>query len=68
MQADNPLWYDYAEPDEAPSRSILASAFLFDGAVSSVRGACRVYWLPDLIWCGAVDVLSRYRATRTRRL
>ena len=67
MQDDNPLWYDYAEPDEAPSRSFLALAFLFGAAVSSVRGASRVYGLPDLIWCGAVDALARYRATGMRR-
>ena len=67
MHDDNPLWYDYAELDEEPSQSALALAFLFSATVGSVRGASRVYWLPDMIWCGAVDALVRYRNTGTRQ-
>ena len=65
MQADNPLWYDYAEPDEAPGRSLLVLAGLFGLVVSGVKAAVRAYWLPDRIWCRAADAFGKYRAPRS---
>ena len=61
MQADNPLWYDYAEAEEAPSPALLIVAYLVDLSVSGLRAARRAYWLPDRIWCQAADACSRYR-------
>jgi hypothetical protein len=67
MQDDNPLWYDYADPDEPPSRTLLAVAALFGATVSAVKGGIWTYWLPDRIWLRGADTLVRYRAARLRR-
>ena len=67
MKDDNPLWYDYAEPDEAPGRTLLIVAALFGATVSVVKGAIWTYGLPGRIWRGAADALVRYRAVRMRR-
>jgi hypothetical protein len=67
MQHDNPLWYDYAEPDEAPSRTLLIVAALFGATVSAVKGGVWTYWLPDRIWRRGADTLVKNRAARVRR-
>lgn len=67
MQDDNPLWYDYVEPDEAPSPALLASANLVNVALNAARAIVRVYMLPDRVWCRAADLLARHQMTRARR-
>lgn len=67
MHDDNPLWYDYVEPDEAPSLALLAGANLVNVALNGARATVRVYVLPDRIWCRAADLLARHRMTRARR-
>lgn len=67
MHDDNPLWYDYVEPNEAPSPALLASANLVNVALNAATAIVRVYVLPDRIWCRAADHLARHRMTRARR-
>lgn len=67
MHDDNPLWYDYVEPDEAPSQALLVSANLFNVALDGARAIVRVYVLPDQIWCRAADLLVRHKMIRARR-
>ena len=65
MQADNPLWYDYAEPDVAPGWTLLVVSDLFGVVVSGVKVVGWAYLLPDRTWCRAVNALAQYRATGT---
>ncbi len=64
MQDDNPLWYDYAEPDEAPGRTLLIVAALFGATESAVIAGIWTYGLLSRIWRGAADALVRYRTVR----
>ncbi len=67
MLDDNPLWYDYDEPDEAPSRSLLVLAGLFDVMVAGANVAAQTYWLPDRAWRWVTNALASYRARARRR-
>ena len=50
MQDDNPLWYDYAEPDEAPSRTLLVIAGFVSVSVNIVAAAIRICRMPKRLW------------------
>ncbi|URD37883.1 hypothetical protein M6G65_05010 [Methylobacterium tardum] len=46
MHDDNPLWYDYAEPDEPHGKLLLALAGLFSVTASAVTAL-----LGSAGWC-----------------
>ena len=50
MQDDNPLWYDYAEPDEAHSRTLLVVAGLVSVSMNVVAAAIRICRMPKRLW------------------
>ena len=50
MQDDNPLWYDYAEPDVAPSRTMLVLAGLLSISSSTVVTIVQLYKMPGWLW------------------
>jgi hypothetical protein len=64
MQDDHPLWYDYTERDRAPARALILLAGLFAVTVDVTAVACRIYWLPDRIWCRAARITARRRAAK----
>lgn len=63
MQDDNPLWYDYTEPDEPPGKLLLALAGLFSVTESAVNVSAQLCRLAHELWCGRVlaQVSSRER-------
>ena len=58
MHDDSALWYDYAEPDVAPSWTLLAVANLFGLIAKGVEAVVWGYWLPEQIWCRMADALA----------
>ena len=50
MQDDNPLWYDYTEPDEPPGKLLLALAGLFSVTESAVNVSAQ---LCSLVWASS---------------
>ena len=66
MQDDNPLWYDYVETDEAPSRALIVSAHFFNVIIEGTKAIGRAYLLPDKIWCRASCFLARHLPIKAR--
>ena len=50
MQDDNPLWYDYAEPDVAPSRTMSVFANLLSVSSSAVVTILQLHKMPGRLW------------------
>ena len=67
MHDDNPLWYDYAEPDEAPSAVLLVLAVVVGLPLAAAAATIWVYWLPDRLWRWAVDEITRRKGPGARR-
>jgi hypothetical protein len=67
MHDDHPLWYDHAEPDEAPSRTLLALAGLFGAALHATASAVRLYWAPERLWRWTSGALARRQKIGARR-
>jgi hypothetical protein len=64
---DNPLWYDYAEPEEPPGRALLALAGLFSVAARVVSPCARLCRLAHDLWCGRTRVRPRGAQGRRHR-
>ncbi|WP_267428300.1 hypothetical protein [Methylobacterium sp. GC_Met_2] len=67
MHDDNPLWYDYAEPDEADSAVMLALAVLVGLLLAAATATVWVYWLPDRLYHWLVDETTRRNGPGARR-
>lgn len=67
MDENDPLWYDYAEPDEAPGLWLHALAGVFWVAASSIAMAWDVYRAPDRVWQRSTGWIARRVATGIRR-
>ncbi|GLS68103.1 hypothetical protein [Methylobacterium tardum] len=63
MHDDNPLWYDYAEPDEPPGKLLLALAGLFSVTASAVTAPARFRRVVQELWCGRVRARMSQRRT-----
>lgn len=50
MQDDHPLWYDHAEPEAVPSRTLLVLAGLFAATAETAARLARLYRAPDRLW------------------
>ncbi|SFM75278.1 hypothetical protein [Methylobacterium pseudosasicola] len=58
----DPLWYDRAEPDVAPSLVLEGLAYLVLLLLAGMACGVRVYRLPDALWCRAAAWLTRWTA------
>ncbi|WP_455961479.1 hypothetical protein [Methylorubrum aminovorans] len=67
MDENDPLWYDYAEPDEPPDPWLHALAGVFWVLVSIISIAKHVYRLPDRVWQWNAGWIARRVATGIRR-
>lgn len=61
MQGDNPLWYDYVEPDEPPSRTLLVLAGLFNVILIVTTGTAQLFRAAIRLWRCATYELSSLR-------
>ncbi|CAM2930763.1 MULTISPECIES: hypothetical protein [Methylobacterium] len=59
MQDDNPLWYDYAEAETAPSRPLLLLASVLSLSVGVMLRAARAYKASHRLWSRAAARMSR---------
>ncbi|MCJ2065473.1 hypothetical protein MKK63_22565 [Methylobacterium sp. J-088] len=66
MQDDNPLWYDYAEPDPAPGRTLLVLAGLVSASMTTTMAVIRMYWMPDRLWQKIVVRFERRQKVRAK--
>ncbi|TXM64612.1 hypothetical protein FV226_26260 [Methylobacterium sp. WL12] len=67
MDENDPLWYDYAEPDEAPGLWLHALAGVFWVLASLIAVAKHVYGVPDRVWQWSTGWIARRIATGIRR-
>lgn len=56
MNDDNPLWYDHAEPDEAPGPILLSLAAAFPAMAGAGALVRWIVWLPDRAWVASVMI------------
>ena len=63
----DPLWYDRAEPDEAPGPVLGAFATLYGLAAVGCATALRIYGLPDRLWLATARRLARSGVTGAGR-
>ncbi|RYE91732.1 MAG: hypothetical protein EOO77_47780 [Oxalobacteraceae bacterium] len=68
MQDDNPLWCDYAEPDEAPCRTLLVLAGLVSIAMNIIAATIRVCRMSDQLWPLKPTQLAQTRRVRVEPL
>ncbi|TXN63151.1 hypothetical protein FV228_18360 [Methylobacterium sp. WL18] len=54
----DPLWYDRAEPEAAPSLGLEGLAYLVLLLLAGMACGVWVYRLPDVLWCRAVDRIA----------
>ena len=68
LDENDPLWYDHAEPDEAPGLWLHALAVVFWVLASCINVATFVYRMPDRVWQKGAGWIARRVTTGIRRL